>query len=110
MSVRVTDNTSSVFGKIQQGGSLFLRMMAEQIVSISEPNTPKKEGFLRRDVIKQVLGLHGKVIWTKKYAIYQEEKQFANYTTPGTGPHFAKNAVNEAIKDTATVAKKSGLI
>lgn len=44
-------------------------------------------------MLKQVLGLHGKVIWGKNYAGFQERKQYQNYTTAGTGPHFAENAV-----------------
>lgn len=109
MSVRVTDHTVSVEQSITQKANVFLRLLADEIVSISEPNTPKKQGNLRRDVLREVLGLRGKVKWMKNYASIQETKQFRNYTTPGTGPHFAENAVNEAIKRVDTIARRAGL-
>jgi len=109
MSVRVTDHTVSFENIATQKANVFLRLMAEEIVSISEPSTPKKVGNLRRDVLKQVLGLRGKVEWRKRYALIQEKKQFRNYTTAGTGPHYAENAVFEAIKRVDSIARRSGL-
>ena len=35
-------------------------MMADEIVDISTPITPKKSGRLRMDIVKQVLGLKEK--------------------------------------------------
>lgn len=109
MSVRVTDHTVSIEQSITQKANVFLRLVADEIVSISEPNTPKKQGNLRRDVLREVLGLRGKVKWMKNYASIQEKKQFRNYTTPGTGPHFAENAVNEVVKRVDTIARRAGL-
>lgn len=109
MSVTVTDNTASFEADATQKASLFLRIIAEAIVNLSTKGTPMKTGRLRMDVVKQVLGTSGKIVWGKNYAIFQEEKQFKNYTTPGTGPHFAENAVNEVIKDTVISAKQAGL-
>lgn len=109
MSVKVTDHTVSVEQNISQKANVFLRLMAEEIVNISEPKTPKKLGNLRRDVIKSVLALKATIAWRKKYASVQEEKQFRNYTTPGTGPHYARNAVNEAIKRVDSIARRAGL-
>lgn len=106
----ITDNTSSVVSNIKQRGSVFLRNVAEEIVSESTSRTPKKTGELRRDVLKQVLGLKGKVAWNKKYASIQETKQFRNYTTPGTGPKFAENAVRKVVGKANVIAKRSGLI
>lgn len=110
MSYRLTDKSTVFENMANQKASIFLRTIAETIVRASTPKTPMKTGRLRMDVVKQVLGLRGKIIWGKNYAIYQEEKQFKNYTTPGTGPHFAENAVKEVISDTATVARQSGLV
>ena len=62
------------------------------------------------DIVKQVLGLKGKIVWGKNYAIYQESKQYRNYTTPGTGPHFAENSVKEVVRNSESIAKKVGLI
>lgn len=110
MGVIITDYTARVKEITQQKASLFLRTMADEIINISTPKTPKKTGRLRMDILRQVLGLKGKVQWGKNYAIYQETKQFKNYTTPGTGPHFAEEGVKEGMDRTASVAKKSGLI
>ncbi len=110
MSVKVTDNTAAVTSLLTQKASIFLRVAAEEIVSVSQKATPKKSGRLRMDTLKQVLGLSGKVVWQKGYAARQETTQFKNYTTPGTGPHFAENAVKAVSEKTGVIAKKSGLI
>lgn len=110
MSYRITDKTPFVEGSINQRGSIFLRLIAETVVAVSQRQTPKKTGRLRMDVIKQISGLSGKIVWGKNYAVYQEEKQFKNYTTPGTGPHYARNAITEVVKNTGVVARQAGLI
>lgn len=110
MSYSFTDNTKKIEDDISIKASVFLRKLCDEVISIAEPNTPKDRGNLRADVIKQVLGLKSIISWGKNYAIYQETKQFKNYTTPGTGPHFAENAVNEAIKKSDRIAKSAGLI
>lgn len=110
MGVKITDNTVAIENDISVRGSIFLRHFADEVVNISTPNTPKKTGRLRMDVIKQVLGLKGKIKWGKGYAAYQEEKQFKNYTTAGTGPNFAKNAIKQAVGNVAKIASRSGLI
>ncbi len=110
MTVRITDNHPKIQNDTSQKASIFLRQVADKIVTISTPNTPMKTGELRRGVLKQVLGLKGTIKWQKDYAVYQEDKQHKNYTTPGTGPHFALNAVTEAVKDTGIIANRSGLI
>lgn len=108
--MQIKDNTGQINGSLQQKASIFLRTMADELVSISKPKTPKKSGRLRMDILKQVLGLKGKVVWGKGYAIYQETKQFRNYTTPGTGPKFAEKSAKELPNRTNNVAKKVGLI
>lgn len=110
MSYKIVDYTNKIIGDTEQKSSIFLRNIAEEIVKVAKPNTPKDTGRLRSDVIKQVLGLKGKIIWSKNYAIYQETKQYRNYTTGGTGPHFAKNAVKEVVTKINSIARKSGLI
>lgn len=109
MSVKVTDNTATIRASFTQKSSLFLRLMAEEIVHISTPKTPKKTGRLRMDVVKEVLGLSGKIKWGKNYAIYQETKQYTNYTTPGTGPHYAEDSVKIGVSRTSTIARRVGL-
>jgi hypothetical protein len=116
MAYRITDNTPQVTSLKLQQSSIFLRSAAEEIVSISTPNTPEKSGRLRADVLKQVLGLKGKIEWRKNYAQYQERGSRAdgshvvrNYTTPGTGPNFAENAVKIVVAKTGLIAKRVGL-
>lgn len=108
-SVTVNDNTLHVERDILQRASIFLRTVADEIVDISTPRTPKKTGSLRNEILKQVLGLKGKVVWGVNYAIFQEKRQFRNYTTSGTGPHFAENAVKIVVKNTDKIARKVGL-
>lgn len=109
MSAKVTDNTKKVNDDISVKASMFLRAFAESTVALSKPRTPKKLGFLRRDVLKQVLGLNGKIIWNKEYAAKMETVQFKNYTTPGTGPRYAEDAIKKNIKNTSSIAKGVGL-
>jgi len=110
MAFKITDNTKNIKSVFSQRASIFLRLTAESIVATSEKKTPKKEGNLRRDVLKQVLGLKGRVIWAKNYAEKMEINKFRKYTTPGTGPHFAENAVKEIVEKTGSIARSSGLI
>lgn len=110
MSVKVIDNTPKVRLETAQQASTFLRFMADEILKLSERGTPKRSGDLRQRVLRQVLGLHGVVEWRVGYAAKQETTQYRNYTTPGTGPHYAENAVKQAVGKTAEVARKARLI
>ena len=106
MSVRIDDKTKQYQGKTKQQASLFLRQVTEEIIRQAEPKTPKKTGQLRRNIFKQVIGLKGKVVWNQRYAAYQEDIQHLNYTTPGTGPHFAERAVKNVTANTDVIAKR----
>ena len=110
MSVRIIDNTPKVLLDTTQNANLFLRLMADEVVRNSTPNTPKRTGDLRNTVLRQVLGLKGKVMWTRKYAAIMETKQFRNYTTPGTGPHYAEDAIEPSVAKTEQIAKQARLI
>lgn len=110
MSVNIKDNTSSITLMSIRNANLSLRFMLEDIEKISTPVTPKKEGNLRRDILKTVLGLKGTIKWLKDYAVFQEVKQFKNYTTPGTGPHYAENSVVKVASKSDVYFKKAGLI
>lgn len=83
------------------------RMIIEDIHRESQYKTPFKDGDLREQVSKTTEGLSGIITWTVPYASYQERGMRAdgshvvkNYTTPGTGKDFAKNAVKEVLNDT----------
>lgn len=110
MSAKYTDNTVKIKIDTSQGASLAIRYMLEDIQRTSEPRTPKKEGSLRRNTRISVQGLRGSVAWLSNYAIYQETKQFQNYTTAGTGPHFAENAVKKIVENANTYFEKARLI
>lgn len=110
MAVKITDHTGEVKNSLDQKANIFLRLFAEAVVLEAEPNTPQKLGNLRRDVVKSVLGLQGKIAWGKNYAKFQETKQYRRYTTPGTGPHFAENAIKAMIRKSGDIGKKAGLI
>lgn len=110
MSIKITDNTPQVTNTIKMRGSIFLRTFADEVVKISTKNTPKKSGRLRMDITKSVLGLNGQIKWGKGYAAIQETTQFKNYTTPGTGPHYAENAVKASVDKSGALMKRVGLI
>lgn len=110
MKVKVIDYTQKVINNTTQNAGIFLRMLAEDVIRTSTPNTPMKTGLLRRNTSKEVLGLKARIKWLVHYAIYQENKQFTNYTTPGTGPHFAENAVNKVASEAESIMRKAKLI
>lgn len=117
MSVKIIDNTGIIKSQTQQRASTFLRVATENILTNAKPNTPKKLGNLSRDVLRRVNGLHAEIEWRKVYAQYQERGRRADgsrvvkkYTTPGTGPHFAENAVKKVIDNINTIARLSHLI
>lgn len=77
--------------------------MLEEIDKESKPRTPRKIGDLRNRTIKVVQGMKGSIHWKVPYAARQENTQFRNYTTPGTGPHFAENAVRSVVARAASI-------
>jgi hypothetical protein len=110
MSVRIVDNTAKIVLATQRQASLAVRFMLDDVHSLSEPKTPKDTGQLRRNVRKSVIGLTGKIIWGAQYASILENKQFSNYTTAGTGPNYARNAVTSVSKSPANAMRKARLI
>lgn len=109
MSAEVRDFSSQVKLTIKQRLSLALRFILDDVDKTADPKTPKRRGDLRNQKRKQVLGLHAAIAWQRAYAPVQELKQFGNYTTPGTGPHFAENAVKEVIGRAERHFRKAGL-
>lgn len=109
MSVDVTDDTPAFLGNVTQKFNLALRFMLDAIDTTSQAGTPKRLGDLRNNKLKQVLGLSGVIQWRQRYAAIQEDVQHRNYTTPGTGPHYADNAVREVVDDAGTYFRQAGL-
>lgn len=115
MSVKYTDNTTLVAIDLERNSNLFLRFFLDDVDRIAEPKTPMKEGRLRQGTIKSVLGLRGQIKWVKEYAAAQEVGTtrgfpIRNYTTPGTGPHYAENAVKKAILNSEATMRQARLI
>ncbi len=109
MSYKVTSKTPQVNGEFESKVQLAIRFMLEDVHRFSIPKTPKEHGNLRADVLKSVQRRRGTIAWSKNYAIYQEKKQFTNYTTPGTGPHFAEDAVREVVGKSDQYWRRVGL-
>ena len=109
MSVKVTSNRLQIVSETDNRTSLAIRFMLEAIHRESTPTTPKKDGLLRADVTKVAQGKRGYIMWDKNYAVYQEKKQYTNYTTAGTGPHFAENAARKVAKNAQEYFRKAGL-
>lgn len=109
MAYRAKSNTAENIGIIKNRAGLAIRFMLDDIQRESEPFTPKRLGNLRADVVKSVQGTRGSIVWAKKYASRQEKVQHTNYTTAGTGPHFAENAVRKVVDNSKSYLKKAGL-
>lgn len=98
MSVKYKSNTAMVKFSVERGAALAIRNMLNDTHKVAKPNTPKDTRDLSINVVIQILGTAGTIVWLEKYAVYQENpKKKFNYTTPGTGPHFARNAVKEVV-------------
>lgn len=107
--VRITDNMAKIGREAVTKANIALRLMASAVVVESTPKTPKREGDLRLNVLKQVIGLNASVTWDMPYAEIQENTQFKNYTTPGTGPHFAENAVKQVVGESTKYFRQAGI-
>jgi len=121
MSYRINDNTVRILVDKDNNISLAIRLMIEAIHRESSPKTPRKTGSLRANIRKNVTGKRGSIRWGQRYAAAQEvghmtvkaqrvvttdggetfftlkpgRYYFKKYTTPGTGAHFAENAVKK---------------
>ena len=80
-----------------------MRQLLEDIHRVSRPITPMLTADLRGDVRKNVSslgdGVRGEIEWKRPYSWYQERGYtngpIKNYTTPGTGAHFAEKSVKK---------------
>lgn len=109
MGVRLVDKTPFVLSETRRKASLGLRFILDGVDRESTPRTPRKTGDLRNRKLKQVLGLKSKIAWQTNYAVYQETKKFRKYSTPGTGPHYAEDAVKKVVRDSATYFRRAGI-
>lgn len=108
MPVTIQHNEEYIRQITTQRISLANRLIIEDIHRTSLHNTPMLSSQLRRNVTKTVVPetYTGTIIWKVPYASYQERGERSdrthkvkNYTTPGTGKDFAKNAVKKTLSD-----------
>lgn len=109
----------------------FVRLYKRNVVAI----TPRKTGALRRSIITQALGNRASISWRSAYAKAQDDGghtqshtvkginqrdgkggtimpgsyRYRNYTTPGTGPHFATIAFKATAAMMPAVYRQLGL-
>lgn len=114
--------TEYVKQKNQNAISLAIRMMMEDINTLSTPITPKSAppngGSLRASITKQMVSpTKGVMEWNVPYAQYQERGMRAdgshvvrNYTTPGTHAHFAEESVKKVVEKIPQYLKAGGMI
>lgn len=98
-------NAQVIGDRIDNQFGVALQQIGEDVIRSANPNTPKKTGRLRtsahltKEGNKQV-----SVEWSAPYAEKQEKgisskgTPIQNYTTPGTGAHFAQNAIDEVAR------------
>lgn len=76
MSVKIEDNSKRVIAILRNRAVYTLRLFADDVKKESTPNTPKKEGNLRKLVLisskAQANGAKATILWDRKYAQYQE--------------------------------------
>lgn len=120
MTVKIENNTARVENQMSTGTGLAIRLMLEDIYKDSTPTTPMKSGDLRLKVTRQLEGdKRGVIEWSSAYAQVQEQGYrnsrngrvyFRKYTTAGTGPHYAKNAVDLAVSNLPYYLEQVGLL
>lgn len=111
--VKIRNNSKTVNRAMNSKCKMASRLILEDIHRTANKTTPYKAGDLREQVSKRIEGSDGVIEWRQPYAAYQERgsradgsHQVRNYTTPGTGPHFAAKAVEEVVNN--NIAKYFG--
>lgn len=100
MSVRVVDKSASFVKRNSDMMDIALDRMAGDVEQIAETKIPLLSGKLQGEVKKKrISSMHHQVRVDSDYASYQERgrrkdgsRTVRNYTTPGTGKDFLKNA------------------
>lgn len=128
MSVRIQDNTPRLLTNSQRVANLAVRFAADDVLKYARKKTPYSGaiksrggksltggGHLRDDTVVKVNGGKARIRWGKSYAAIQEEgvtwgKKIKNYTTPGTGPNYAENAIKKVDENRSYYIKKASTI
>jgi hypothetical protein len=108
MSVKVIDYHPILKLKSKINGQTAVRLALQDVERYARKITPYSGGgkgsHLRDSTFISVFGTKGQIVWNKHYAESQERgfsksgKKFVNYTTPGTGPHYAEKSIEEVSK------------
>lgn len=110
---------SNVPTELENKMSVSIRMMMEDIHTLSTPITPKRPdpigGTLRAAVSKQMVSpTMGIIKWHAPYAEYQERGfttgPVVNYSTPGTHAHFIEESVNQVVNNLQKYLAMGGLL
>lgn len=99
MGVKITDNSDLAKFKVESDVMIINRLIIEDIHYRSSPVTPMKTGNLRLKVDKVTDGKQSIIRWLSPYSSRQENVYFKHYTTPGTGPHFARDSVRDTMNN-----------
>jgi len=114
MSYIITDNTVHIQTKMKTNLPIALRLMANDVKSEAEPKTPQKTGMLRANVRINAGLKRARIHWGQDYAKYQERGYTSGpvrkYTTPGTGAHFAENAVKKVARHAERYMRKARVV
>ena len=100
------DNSSYVKALMNNRIHLMNNNIGMEVKKNAMFTTPLKKGDLSTQVFVRSQGNVATITWEMPYASYQERGMRAdgshvikNYTTPGTGPHFAYNAVHDTLSN-----------
>lgn len=90
--------------------SEFVRLYKKNVVAI----TPRENNGLRRSIVTQAIGGRAEIAWRVPYAKAQDDGGrdgvvYRNYTTPGTGAHFATRAFMATSAQMPEVYRALGL-
>lgn len=108
------DNTANDKMLIKQAETA----IPQEFVSLYKRNvvnlTPRDSGALRRSIITQAIGTRAQIGWRSAYAKIQNQPEdygvvYKNYTTAGTGSHFAEKAFRTTTAQMPQVLRQLGL-
>lgn len=101
---KFVDNTDYLKGLMNNRIHLMNNSLTSEIRKEAYFITPQKNGDLHTQIVTRSSGNEATITWEMPYAAYQERGMRAdgthvikNYTTAGTGPHFAQQSAHTAL-------------
>lgn len=113
--VKVTNNLPRFKDSAYKVFDDALREGARDILIISKNKAPHLTGGLRSDNdANKIRNLKWRVSYYKEYARFQEfggdsSRRVRNYSTPGTGKHYLRNAGKQVSEKILNTFKKHGI-